>query len=120
MTRSNLFAECDVKASRLELQFLAQIRAAALPEPEREYRFCERRWRFDFAWPHELVAVELEGAVWAMGRHTRGRGFIEDCHKYNRAAMDGWCVLRFTGGMLNKDEVIPVMREALGPWSPEN
>lgn len=61
-----------------------------------EHRFHKiRYWRFDFAWPEFKVAVEIEGGVWVKGRHNRGAGFIEDCHKYNEAARMGWTVLRF-------------------------
>ena len=71
--------------------------AAGLPEPEPEYRFAHpRRWRFDFAWPAHLIALEVEGGVWTNGRHTRGSGFVGDMAKYNHAAILGWKVLRVT------------------------
>jgi hypothetical protein len=70
---------------------------AGLPAPEREHLFARPRlWRFDFAWPALLLAVEVEGGVWTRGRHTRGQGFIDDMEKYNRAAVLGWSVLRVT------------------------
>lgn len=66
-------------------------------EWEREFRFAPpRKWRFDFAWPKIRLAVEVEGATWAQGRHTRGSGFESDLEKYNTAALMGWTVLRFT------------------------
>ena len=75
--------------------------AADYPQPVREYRFHPtRKWRFDFAWVRERVAVEIEGGAWSQGRHTRGAGFSEDCAKYNAATCAGWSVLRFTGDML--------------------
>ena len=61
-------------------------------EPEREYRFySERKWAFDFAFPDQLVAVEIEGR----GRHQTVTGFRGDCDKYNKAASLGWSVYRF-------------------------
>lgn len=58
----------------------------------REYRFHPvRRWRFDFAWPAEKLAVEIEGR----GRHQTFVGFRNDCEKYNAALQLGWRVLRF-------------------------
>lgn len=69
-----------------------------------EYRFAPpRKWRFDFAWVSVKVAVELEGATWAGGRHTRGSGYQADCEKYNCAVMEGWAVLRYTSTMLKAD-----------------
>lgn len=61
-----------------------------------EHRFCERRWRFDFACVDLQIAIEVEGGAYTRGRHTRGSGFIADMEKYNRAAIDGWLLLRFT------------------------
>ena len=62
-----------------------------LPAPVREYRFAApRRWRFDFAWPHLMLALECEG----MGRHQRFAGYRSDCEKYTQAALMGWRVLR--------------------------
>jgi len=83
--------------------FCLLVRANGLPAPEREYRFHQRRWRFDFAWPAERVAVEIEGAVYTRGRHTRGAGFSADCVKYNEAAAAGWCVLRFPTDVVARD-----------------
>ena len=91
--------------SELERAFDTLWRQLGGPEPKREYRFCERRWRFDRAWPSAMVAVECEGGIWTRGRHVRGRGFERDCEKYNRATADGWRVFRLTGGMLDRDPV---------------
>ena len=60
-------------------------------------------WRFDFAWPNEKVAVELEGGTWIKGAHTRGNHYRSDCEKYNFAQISGWKVLRFTGDMLEEN-----------------
>lgn len=63
----------------------------------KEYRFHEKRmWRFDYAFPVHMVAVEVDGAVWAGGRHNRAAGYIRDMEKLNTAASMGWLVLRFT------------------------
>ena len=62
-----------------------------------EYKFHPvRKWRFDYAFPCCLLAVEQEGAIHAQGRHTRGSGFEGDMAKYNAAAILGWRLLRFT------------------------
>ena len=71
-------------------------RAAGLPEPVCEFRFHPtRRWRFDYAWPDRLLAVEVEGGAWTGGRHTTGAGFVSDMEKYNAATLAGWRILRY-------------------------
>lgn len=77
--------------------FLATIKAEGLPEPTAEYRFdAVRRWRFDYAWPENMVALEVEGGIYSHGRHVRGKGYLNDMHKYNAATIAGWRVLRVT------------------------
>ena len=80
------------------------VRYYGLPRPEREVRFAPpRRFRFDFAFPEQRVAVELDGGTWTRGRHVTGAGFEKDCEKMNLATALGWRVLRFTAGMLERD-----------------
>ena len=95
--------------------FLAMCAAHGLPEPVPEYRFCERGWRFDWAWPNSkpMVALEQEGAVWTQGRHTRGKGVIEDMAKYNRAAVLGWSVIRCTPQQIADGSIFPTLVEAV-------
>ena len=74
-----------------------QCAASKLPAPVAEYRFAPpRRWRFDWAWPQQRVALEQEGGVWVRGRHTRGKGYLNDLEKYNEAASRNWLVIRCT------------------------
>ena len=74
-----------------------QLRMLGAPAAVPEHEFHDvRNWRLDFAWPAQRLAVEIEGAVWVAGRHTRGSGFIKDCAKYNAATLAGWRVLRYT------------------------
>lgn len=81
--------------------FMAICAADGLPMPVREHRFHgTRRWRFDYAWPAQMVALEVEGGVWTGGRHTRGAGYLGDVDKYNEAALLGWLVLRCTPSKL--------------------
>ena len=82
--------------SDLEEDLAWQIKVSGLPQPVREYRFHPtRKWRADFCWPAHKLIVEVEGGVWSKGRHVRGKGFIDDCEKYNEAACYDWTVLRF-------------------------
>jgi very-short-patch-repair endonuclease len=74
-----------------------QCEYVGLPVPTPELRFAPpRRWRFDFAFEPQKLAVEIEGGAFSRGRHTRGAGFIADMEKYNTAVALGWKVLRFT------------------------
>jgi len=96
-----------------EALFTLQCRAIRLM-PVMEYRFHQdRRWRFDFAWPEQMVAVEVEGAVWIHGRHSRGTGMQADMEKYNSAVLMGWRVFRFSPAMVKSGEAINVTRMAL-------
>lgn len=80
---------------------LVLCRALRLPAPVAEHRFAPpRRWRFDWAWLNQLVALEIEGAVWTGGRHTHGAGYLVDIEKYSEAAILGWCVVRCTPSTL--------------------
>jgi len=100
--------------SRWEELLALQVAAAGLPAPEREYRFDrKRRWRFDFAWPGRMLALEVEGGLWGRGRHTRPRGFSADAEKYNSAALAGWTVLRVTPEMVRSGEAVRMVGEAL-------
>lgn len=102
-----------------EERLLFQVRALKLPEPERELRFHPtRQWRFDFAWPKHMIAVEVEGGTWGRGRHTRGSGFEKDCEKYNAAAELGWTVYRYTSDQIARGEAIEQLERVLGDQGP--
>lgn len=84
------------KKSQLEEEFAFAWKAGRYePEFVREHRFHPtRRWRFDFAWPDEKVALEVEGGTYVRGRHSRAAGFAQDCEKLNEAQILGWVVIR--------------------------
>jgi len=85
-----------VRKSELEGFMMTQLRGARLDNGlKRQYRFHPpRKWMFDFAWPKHKIALEVEGGTWTGGRHTSGKGFMNDCEKYNHATIMGWKVLR--------------------------
>lgn len=81
---------------------------------EREYRFCpERRWRADFYLPDYNLLVEVEGAIWTGGRHTRPKGFLADIEKYNTAQSLGFKILRVTPQAVKSGEAIKEIRQFL-------
>jgi very-short-patch-repair endonuclease len=110
--------------SALEAAFLHHWRVVSqgtgAPWPEVEYQFdvsdSGRRWRFDFAWPSQWVAVECEGGVFTRGAHARISGILRDIEKYNAAQAQGWRVFRVTSSMLrdNPAGFVEMVIEALG------
>lgn len=99
----------------LERLMERDLQASSVPPHAREMRFHPiRGWRFDFAWPEQKLALEVDGGTWSGGRHTRGAGFERDCEKLNTAAIDGWRVLRVTGRMVRNGEAIKLVEKALG------
>lgn len=109
--KSRAAAKPRAVTSKLEELLALQIRALKVLPPEREYRFHPtRRWRFDFAWPAHMLAIEVEGGVWTGGRHTSGAGFIDDAEKYNAATLAGWRVLRFTGDQVKSGRVVKLLQ----------
>ena len=90
--------------SRWERQALNLLIEIVGIDPEEEHKFHpSRRWRFDFAYPQFMVAIEVEGGTWSGGRHIRPQGFENDCVKYNAAAKLGWTVYRVPPSMCTKE-----------------
>lgn len=97
--------------SKPEDELLLQCRAYNL-SPEREYRFHPtRRWRFDFAFPDLLLAVEVEGGLYVQGRHSRGAGMEADLEKYGEAQRLGWTIYRCSPRMVKNGSAIQVILE---------
>lgn len=87
--------------------------ARNFPSYQVEYTFdAFRKWRFDIAWPEYLIAAEQEGGTWSGGRHVRGKGYAEDCAKYNAATLAGWRVYRFTTDQIASGEAIATLTQA--------
>lgn len=78
----------------LNLQYWCNEQSVTLEE---ELQFSqERKFRFDWAIPALMIAIEYEGIYSAKSRHTTNIGFNRDVEKYNLAAQLGWRVIRFT------------------------
>ena len=100
--------------SDLEETMAWQMRSAGLPTPEREQRLVAgRRFRFDFSWPAQMVALEVDGGEWIQGRHQRPGGFRSDAEKFSLAAAAGWRVMRATGSMVRDGSALALVEAAL-------
>ena len=113
------------RKSPLERTFENLCNIYHIPEARRGYRFnAERRYTFDFAWPDQKAAVEIDGGNrmvrWSktknravvVGKHTKPA----DYEKRNLATIMGWRVLYFTGDQLNRNpkSVIDQVKVLLG------
>lgn len=96
-----------------EAELMLQLRANKIAYKP-EFKFAEhRRWKADFLILGTRILVEVEGGTWSGGRHTRGKGYEQDCEKYSWAAANGWTVLRFTTGQVNSGDAVKVVLEAI-------
>lgn len=90
-----------VKTNRSETNLLERAFAALGCPATPEHMFAKtagRRWRFDWAWPDAMVAVECEGGIWRRGggAHSHPINIMRDLEKGNAAVLLGWAVLRYT------------------------
>jgi very-short-patch-repair endonuclease len=115
--------------SQLSETFYFHIKDLGIPEPEKEYRFIAEKlgkgkglrerllkanlkdWRFDFAWPDQKIAVEIEGGIYVKGGHVRGKIYTDNCRKYNEAGLRGWMVLRFTTDLIESGEAFSTLEK---------
>jgi hypothetical protein len=80
-------------------------------EPTPEYRFHPvRKWRIDYAFPDQKLAIEIVGGAFTRGRHTRGVGFINDMEKYNLAASMSILVFRIPSHDISTKWLSPIIK----------
>lgn len=69
-----------------------------------EYRFDETRaWRFDYAWPDQQLAVEIDG--FGFGHQAQQR-ISQNNEKRNAAILAGWRVLVFDSRLLGSRQKV--------------
>lgn len=99
--------------------FFALLKREGLPMPVTEYVFAPpRKWRMDFCWPPQRVGLEIDGAIWTQGRHTRGAGWLKDSEKLNTAASMGYRMLRASPQQLHDLALISTIGATLN-WKPD-
>jgi hypothetical protein len=85
-----------------------------IPIPVAEFVFHpDRKWRFDFAWSNEKVALEVQGGIFEQGRHTRGAALLKEWQKLNAAAILGWRILYCQPKDILKHEIATMILAAL-------
>ena len=88
----------------------AVLRTYGISIPDAELKFHpKRKWKFDFSWSKQKVAVEIHGGVWSNGHHVRGQGFIDDREKVRAAQELGWIVLEYATGMVDYEQIKRVL-----------
>jgi hypothetical protein len=99
--------------------FATICRLAGLPQPDAELRFAPpRRWRFDYAWPLQKLALEVQGGLFIPGggRHSRGPALLKEHEKLNEAAILGYRIIYVTPTQMRDGSVLDVVARALRPW----
>lgn len=116
---------------RRDNAFVRLLVAGGLPEPVREYRFAAEHvgsgpgvrerlkaaglndWVADFAWLPQRVILEVQGAVWTGGAHTRGKGYTRDLKKARDAARLGWRLIACTPQEMRTPELALALGQLL-------
>lgn len=102
MTKSKVRAAGATDKSGLFLYYWNLLVPDEAWRPIQEYRFATpRKFRFDWAWPRHLIAVEVDGGNWAPGGGKHGSD--RDREKLNIAASLGWRVFRVSPTALRRD-----------------
>ena len=103
-----------MSASELEDIFAAQLDAVGLDGYVREYQAIPgRRFRFDFCWVKEHLAVEIQGGTYSRGAHARPLGIKRDYEKGNLAVQFGWRVLQFDADMVKSGQALEFTEKML-------
>lgn len=87
-----------------------------VPAPTLEFPFAlpTRRFRWDFSWPDQKLALECDGGIFTGGRHSRGAGMLKDFEKQNEGAAMGWRLMRCTPTTLCTITTLRTVALALG------
>jgi hypothetical protein len=94
----------------LEPRFARLCKGAGLPRPVFQHPFGP--YEIDFAYPHLLIAIEVDG----YGPHSGPVQFQRDRDRQNALVAGGWTILRFTWRDVVKrpDHVARLIAEAIG------
>jgi len=94
--------------------FASLCQARGLPMPVSEYRFAPpRRWRWDWAFVEEKIAIEQQGGIWTHGRHVRGAALLKEWDKLNEGAVRGWRIVYCSPQQFASGDVLAVVERCL-------
>jgi very-short-patch-repair endonuclease len=79
-----------------------------------------RKYRFDYAWLTEKVAVEIQGGVYTKHAHGSVTGILAGYRKANECAKFGWRVLYFTPAEMKSTDTIKTIKAALEWTEPQS
>lgn len=72
-----------------------------------------RDFQFDVSIRELKLAIDIHGAVYSQGGHTRGKGYTDDRQKARLAQLQGWLYLEFVGGSDLKKNAVADIAAAL-------
>ena len=101
--------------SELEIRFYDTFIEFNIPPPRTQVHPSPNvDWRFDFAWPDKMLAVEIQG--YGAG-HTSYLSMLKDYKKHNFSVSEGWTILYFMSEHLSPSMIhhtILLLRRMLG------
>lgn len=73
-----------------------------------------RKWRVDYLWRKEMIALEVEGGIWIKGggAHSRPMNIQRDVDKYNELALMGYLLIRATPQMMKDGRGVVLLERA--------
>ena len=101
-------------------ELLQQLALVKIPAPVSEFRFHPvRKWRFDFAFVEQKVAIEYQGGIYQQGKqgHQTTSGIVRDCLKFSEAAAMGWRMLLVNAGMVRDGSAVTLIEKTLDSQS---
>jgi len=92
------------------------VGAHRLPRRVRQHPLAGTRYRLDYAWPRNRLAVEVDG----YGPGSSRQAFQQDRERQNALVLAGWAMLRFTRADVRRRpaDVAGSVRRALGASRP--
>ena len=96
-------------------EFLFHLRAAKLPAPVTEFVFHpERKWRFDFCYVEQKIAIEYQGGIYFKGMgHQTTHGIERDCEKFTEASLMGYRLILITAKTVRDGTALQWIERAL-------